>query len=63
MKSVLALVAATGLSVTAAAAECAGHAKVSASADQQTRVASVNEQLPPQPAGQSAAAPPATETE
>ena len=41
MKTVLVLAAALGLSVSAAAAECAGHSKVSASIDTETKVASV----------------------
>lgn len=48
MKTMLVLAAAMGLSVSAAAADCAGHAKMTtASVDTETTVASVATQLPP----------------
>lgn len=56
MKIVLVMAAALGLSVSAAAADCAGHAKVTTSVDSETTVASVVKQVPPAPAEQSAPA-------
>lgn len=41
MKTALLVVAALGLSVSGAAAECVGHTKTTASVDQQTKVASI----------------------
>ena len=55
MKTALVLAAALGLSVSAAAAECVGHSKVSASIDTETKVASVIKELPPVPASEPAA--------
>jgi hypothetical protein len=52
MKTVLVLAAAFGLSVSAAAAECAGHSKVSASIDTETKVASVAKDATTAPASQ-----------
>ena len=46
MKIVLVMAAALGLSVSAAAADCAGHAKVTTSVDTETTVASVVKQTP-----------------
>ena len=46
MKTVLIALAVTGFSVSLAAAECAGHSKVSASIDTETKVASVANQTP-----------------
>jgi len=54
MKIVLVMAAALGFSISAAAAECAGHAKVTTSVDTETTVASVVKQVPPAPADQSA---------
>lgn len=44
MKTVLLAVAALGLSVSGAAAECVGHTKTTASVAQQTKAASVDQQ-------------------
>ncbi len=44
MKTALLVVAALGLSVSGAAAECVGHNKTTASVDQQTKAASVDQQ-------------------
>ncbi|MGX9177501.1 hypothetical protein [Mesorhizobium sp. BHbdii] len=44
MKTALLVVAALGLSVSGAAAECVGHTKTTASVDQQTKAASVDQQ-------------------
>lgn len=55
MKTILVLAAAMGLSVSVAAAECAGHKPVTASVDTETKVASVAKELPPVPASESAA--------
>ncbi|TIL24089.1 MAG: hypothetical protein E5Y88_19650 [Mesorhizobium sp.] len=44
MKTALLVVAALGLSVSCAAAECVGHTKTTASVDQQTKAASVDQQ-------------------
>ncbi|RUV70236.1 MAG: hypothetical protein E5V25_15220 [Mesorhizobium sp.] len=44
MKTALLVVAALGLSVSGAAAECVGHSKTTASVDQQTKTASVDQQ-------------------
>lgn len=41
MKTLLAIAAALGLSISAASAECPGHSKVQASVDTQTKTASV----------------------
>ena len=41
MKTFLSVVAALGLSITTASAECPGHSKVQASVDTQTKTASV----------------------
>lgn len=46
MKTILLIAAAMGLTVTVAAAECAGHAKLSTSADSETKVASAADQTP-----------------
>jgi len=46
MKTILLCVAAMGFTVSIAAAECAGHSKVSASVDTETKVASVANQTP-----------------
>jgi hypothetical protein len=46
MKMILVAAAAFGLSISAAAADCAGHSKVSASVDTETTVASVMKQTP-----------------
>jgi len=61
MKFVLVTAAALGFSVSMAAAECAGHAKVTTSVDTETTVASVVKQVPPTPADQSAQAEQATQ--
>ena len=53
MKIVLMMAAAWGLSVSVAAADCAGHAKVTTTVDTETTVASVVTQVPPAPAEQS----------
>ena len=55
MKTILALFAIMGFSVSFAAAECAGHAKVNASVDNETTVASVVKQTPVMPAEEPAA--------
>ena len=55
MKIVIVMAAALGLSVSVAAADCAGHAKVTTSVDTETTVASVVKQTPAAPAEQSAA--------
>jgi hypothetical protein len=50
MKTILLTAAAMGLSISAAAAECVGHNKVTASTDTvdtQTQVASIQKKLPP----------------
>ena len=47
MKTILLLAAALGLSISAAAADCAGHAKVTTAVDTETTVASVVKTLPP----------------
>ncbi|TIL73773.1 MAG: hypothetical protein E5Y65_12035 [Mesorhizobium sp.] len=44
MKTALLVVAALGLSVSGAVAECVGHNKTTASVDQQTKAASVEQQ-------------------
>jgi hypothetical protein len=63
MKTMLVFAAAMGFSVSFAAAECAGHAKMTTtSVDTETTVASVAKQLPP-PAQQPAEAEEAAETE
>ena len=46
MKTILLIAAAMGLTISVAAAECAGHAKLSTSADSETKVASVAKQTP-----------------
>jgi hypothetical protein len=61
MKFVLVTAAALGFSVSMAAAECAGHAKVTTSVDTETTVASVVKQVPPAPGDQSAQAEQATQ--
>lgn len=61
MKIILVMAAALGLSVSAAAADCAGHAKVTTSVDTETTVASVVKQTPAAPAEQSAPAEQATQ--
>jgi hypothetical protein len=63
MKTILVLVAAMGFSVSVAAAECAGHAKVTTTVDTETKVASVAQQTPPLPAEQSTATQKAAESE
>ncbi len=47
MKTILVLAAAMGLTVSVAAADCAGHKQVNASVDTGTKVASVAKQAPP----------------
>lgn len=47
MKTVLVLAAALGLSISAASADCAAHKQVNASADTETKVASVVKQATP----------------
>lgn len=54
MKTVLAFAAIMGLSISAAAAACAGHAKVTASVDTETTVASVVKETPLVMEGQTA---------
>jgi len=61
MKTVLVMAAALGFSVSMAAADCAGHAKVTTSVDTETTVASVVKQAPPVAAEQSAPAEQATQ--
>jgi hypothetical protein len=62
MKIVLVMAAALGFSVSVAAADCAGHAKVTTTAvDQETTVASIVKQTPAAPAEQSAPAEQATQ--
>jgi hypothetical protein len=51
MKTALLVVAALGLSVSGAAAECVGHTKTTASVDQQTKVASIANSSAPTVAG------------
>ena len=46
MKTILLVAAAMGLTVSVAAAECAGHAKLSTSVDSEMKVASVAKQTP-----------------
>ena len=50
MKTILAVTAIMGFSVSLAAAECAGHAKVNAAVDTETTVASVAQPVTPVPA-------------
>ncbi len=52
MKTILALTAIMGFSVSLAAAECAGHAKVNAAVDTQTTVASVAQPASSAPAAE-----------
>ena len=61
MKIVLVMAAALGFSISAAAADCAGHAKVTTSVDTETTVASVVKQTPAAPAQQSVPAEQATQ--
>lgn len=63
MKTVLVIAAATGLSISAAAAECMGHKQTTASVDTETTVASVLNQTPTQPVEQTTKTEEAAEAE
>lgn len=63
MKTVLVIAAATGLSISAAAAECMGHKQTTTSVDTETTVASVLKQTPAQPVEQTTKTEEAVEAE